>query len=97
MSVAGHRAVYLFLCKKIYGVKLLNGTLGTPEAHVSLATRIPGPEKKKEDFPDSPLVKTSPPNARGVGSIPSQGAKMPHASRPKNSKHKTEAILQEIQ
>ena len=28
------------------------------------------------------MVKTSPSNAGGVGSIPSQGAKIPHASRP---------------
>ena len=36
------------------------------------------------DFPGSPVVKTSPSNAEGVGSIPDQGAKIPHASGPKN-------------
>ena len=36
------------------------------------------------DFPGSPVVKTSPSNAGGAGSIPGQGAKIPHASRPKN-------------
>ena len=40
------------------------------------------------DFPGSPEVKTSPSNAGGVGSIPGRGAKIPHASRPKNQKHK---------
>ena len=30
------------------------------------------------------MVKTSPSNAGGVDSIPGQGAKIPHASRPKN-------------
>ena len=30
---------------------------------------------------------------RGVGSIPCQGAKIPHSSTVKNPKHKTEAIL----
>ena len=45
------------------------------------------------DFPGSPVVKTSPSNAGGAGSIPGQGAKIPHASWPKNQKHKTEAIL----
>ena len=30
------------------------------------------------------MVKTSPSNAGGVGSIPGWGAKIPHASRPKN-------------
>ena len=36
------------------------------------------------DFPGGPVVKTSPSNARGVGSIPGQGAKIPHASWPKH-------------
>ena len=36
------------------------------------------------DFPGGPVVKTSPSNAGGVGSIPGQGVKIPHASRPKN-------------
>ena len=30
------------------------------------------------------MVKTSPSNAGGAGSIPGQGAKIPHASWPKN-------------
>ena len=30
------------------------------------------------------MVKTSPSNAGGVCSIPGQGAKIPHASQPKN-------------
>ena len=37
----------------------------------------------ERDFPGGPLVKTSPSNAGGVGSIPGQGAKIPHASQPK--------------
>ena len=36
------------------------------------------------DFPGGPAVKTSPSNEGGVGSIPVQGTKIPHASRPKN-------------
>ena len=36
------------------------------------------------DFPGSPLVKTLPSNARGIGSTPGQGAKIPHAMGPKN-------------
>ena len=35
------------------------------------------------DFHGGPMVKTSPSNAGGVGSIPGQGAKIPHASGPK--------------
>ena len=34
------------------------------------------------------MVKTSPSSAGGEGSIPGQGAKIPHASRPKNVKQK---------
>ena len=49
------------------------------------------------DFPDSPVVKTSPSNAGHVGSIPDQAAKITHASWPKNqnikNKQKTEAIM----
>ena len=48
---------------------------------------------EKRDLPGSPVVKTSPSNAGGAGSIPGQGAKMPHAPQPKKPKHKTEAML----
>ena len=47
--------------------------------------RIPGKSLKKvRDFPGGPVVKTSPSNAGGTGSIPGWGAKIPHASWPKN-------------
>ena len=36
------------------------------------------------DFTGGPVVKTSPSNAGGVGSIPGQGAKIPRALGPKN-------------
>ena len=36
------------------------------------------------DFPGGPVVKASPSNAGGAGSISGQGAKIPHASWPKN-------------
>ena len=39
---------------------------------------------KGRDFPGCPVVKTSPSNAGGVGSIPGGVAKIPHASWPKN-------------
>ena len=39
------------------------------------------------------MDKTSPSNAGGVGLIPGQGAKLPHASQPKKPNPKTEAIL----
>ena len=44
------------------------------------------------DSTGSPVVKTLPSNAKGTGSIPGQGAKIPPALRPK-PKHKAEAIL----
>ena len=38
------------------------------------------------DFPGGPVVKTSPSNAGGAGSIPGWGAKIPHVSGPKKPK-----------
>ena len=40
--------------------------------------------EKNRDFPGGPVVETSPSSAGGAGSIPGQGAKIPHASWPKN-------------
>ena len=40
--------------------------------------------ESSRDFPGGPVVKTSPSNAGGAGSIPGRGAKIPHASQPKN-------------
>ena len=45
-----------------------------------------------QDFPGNPVVKNLPSNAGGLGSIPGQKVKIPHASRPKKKKQKTEAI-----
>ena len=41
-------------------------------------------EFNSRDFPDSPVIKTSPFNAEDMGSIPDRGTKIPHALRPKN-------------
>jgi len=38
---------------------------------------VPFPKMSKRDFPGGPVVKTSPSNAGGVGSIPCWGTKMP--------------------
>ena len=38
------------------------------------------------------MVKTSPSNAGGAGSIPGWGARVPHALGAKKPKHKTEAM-----
>ena len=43
---------------------------------------------RKGDFPGGPVVKTSPSNAGGVGSIPGRGAKVPHVSWPKEKETK---------
>ena len=43
--------------------------------------------KTLRDFPGGPVVKTSLSNAGGAGSIPGQGAKIPHASGPKKPKN----------
>ena len=46
----------------------------------------------RKQFPGSPVVKTSPSIAEGMGLIPGQGARIPHTWQPK-PKHKTEAVL----
>ena len=38
----------------------------------------------RRDFPGDPVVKTSPSNAEGAGSIPGWGVQIPHASWLKN-------------
>ena len=42
------------------------------------------------------MVKTSPFNARGAGSIPGWGAMLPHASRPKNQNIKQKRYYNEL-
>ena len=42
-----------------------------------------GKYQEGRDFPGGPVVKTLPSKAGGVGSIPGQGTKIPHASQPK--------------
>ena len=66
------------------------GQKGTTGSSGSVGTK--DKEGITGDFPGGPVVKTSPSNAGGAGSIPGWGAKIPHALRPKNQKHKTEAI-----
>ena len=39
---------------------------------------------RKRDFSGSPAVKTLPSHSAGAGSIPGQGARIPHTSWPKN-------------
>ena len=46
-----------------------------------------------QDFPGGSVVKVSPSSAGGAGSIPGQGAKIPHVLWPKNQNIKTEATL----
>jgi len=41
-----------------------------------------------QEFPGSLVVKTSPSNTGGMGPIPGQGAKIPHASKNQTIKHK---------
>ena len=47
-------------------------------------------KKKCRDFPGSPMVKTLPSNAGGVGLIPGWGAKIPQASLPRKQNIKQE-------
>ena len=49
---------------------------------------INGRKKSIRDFPGSLVIKTLPSKARSIGSVPGWGAKIPHASWPKNQKKK---------
>ena len=51
---------------------------------------------KTGDFPGGSVVKTSPSNAGGAGLIPGQGAKIPHASGPKNQSIKWKQYCNKI-
>ena len=51
------------------------------------------PKLISRDFPGGPVVRTSSANTGVAGSIAGQGPKIPHASGPKKTKHKTEATL----
>ena len=66
-----------------------------PKQHISTdwmqkqiweSSRLPLQPENKEiwDFPGGPVVKTPPSSEGGTGSIPGQGAKIPHALGPKN-------------
>ena len=57
---------------------------------------VPFPKMSKRDFPGGPVVKTSPSNAGGVGSIPVQGTTIPHAlwQNKQTNKKKTQNIKQ---
>ena len=48
------------------------------------------------DFPSGPVVKTSPSNAGGVGSIPGWGAKIPHTPGPKNQNIKQKQYYEQF-
>ena len=48
------------------------------------------------DLPGGQVIKTSPSNAGGVGSIPGQGAKIPHALGPKNQNIKQKQYCNKI-
>ena len=65
--------------------KVLNQRLRDPELLLRIVRRW--------DFPGGPVVKTSPSNAGGEGSIPGWEAKILHVPWPNNPKHETEAIL----
>ena len=54
-----------------------SSNLGLMDYHLPLSEDLRG-------FPGGPVVKTSPSNAGGMGSIPGRRAKIPHVSWPKN-------------
>ena len=56
------------------------GSQVAPAVHATWTLKIVKP--LRWDFAGGSLVKTSPSNAGGVGSIPGQGARIPQTSQP---------------
>ena len=54
-----------------------------PDENQKTASTESGLNHPKRDFPGGPVVKNPPANTGDTGLIPGQGAKIPHASRPK--------------
>ena len=70
----------------------MGGELGwTTAAKISLKFYLL--KSSYQDFPDCPVVTASPSNVEGAGLIPDWEAKIPHASQPKKSESKTEALF----
>ena len=75
------------LCQHMFSIV---GHNANDESLFSLKN-ISGQKNEIRDFPGRPVVKTSPCNSGGAGSILGRGAMIPHALQPK--KPETEAIL----
>ena len=60
-----------------------------PTKHSVKILDLRAKELRPQDFPGGPGVKTSPSNARGAGSVPGWGAKIPHVLG-KKKQNKTE-------
>ena len=65
-------------------VKLKSGRTSCPEAALIIYPMNSFKSFLIRDFPGGPVVKTLPSNSGGAGSIPGQGAKIPHASQTKS-------------
>ena len=77
----------LSLLQKIFPTQELNqGLLHCRQILYQLSYQ--GSQKNSRDFSGGPVVKTLPSNAEEAGLIPGRGAKILHASRPKQPKHK---------
>ena len=48
------------------------------------------------DFPDDLVVKTSLSSARGAGSIPSRGARIPHGLQPKSQNIESNIVTNSV-
>ena len=66
--------------------------LGKHSTHVSLLEKYLKKQDQRWDSPGGPVVKDPPSSAWGVGSVPGQEAKIPHAPQPEKLKHRKEAI-----
>ena len=66
----------------VFNLKLASN-LNSGQNCYSVLLKVPSLKFYIRDFPGGPVVKTPHFNSGGEGSIPGQGAKIPHASWPK--------------
>ena len=75
MCVCVYVSMYVYITESLCCTAEINKTLQINYTSIIFFFFL----KRPRDFPGSPVVKTLPSNAGGVGSIPGQGTKIPHA------------------
>ena len=91
-SSATWKPLIFFSSKENSSVFSHTQEFGIHSTHVSLLEKHLKKQDKWWESPGGPVVKDPPSSAWGVGSVPGQGAKIPHNPQPEKPKHKKEAV-----